>query len=230
MKKFEGQEFTKFYDDNSAATFSDIEFVKCSFKSSVISMAREPNLRSTFRNVRLLKCEQRGCTVDAAIIEETLVEDFKTHTLLQCWGAVFKHVTLRGRIGRIMISPAIETGTAPLERQRMFDAANAEYYRGVDWALDLVDAEFEECDLRRVPAHLVRRDPETQVVITRDKAIRGEWRNIEFGPAAWGTAIDFFIERGDPDLVLVAPKRHRQFKALLDGLRKLRDAGVAEPD
>jgi hypothetical protein len=32
------------------------------------------------------------------------------------------------------------------------------------------------------------------------------------------------------DVVLVAPKRSRQFKELLEGLKLLRKAGVAEPD
>jgi hypothetical protein len=41
---------------------------------------------------------------------------------------------------------------------------------------------------------------------------------------------DEFIESGDPDEVLVAPKRHRRFKDDLAGLKLLRSAGVAEPD
>jgi hypothetical protein len=230
MKTFEGQEFAKFYDDDSGAHFSDIEFAKCSFRSSVISMASEPRLRSTIRNVRLLNCEQRGCTVDAAIIEDVLIDTFRTHTLLQCWGAVFRHVTFRGRIGRIMSSPAVATGTATPEQQRAFDIANAEYYANVDWALDISEAEFDECELQRVPAQLVRRDAETQVVITREKAMRGTWRDLDLSKTYWKTSIEFFLERGDADVVLVAGKRARKYRDLLDGLKKLRDAGVAEPD
>lgn len=231
MKRIEGQEFLKFYDDNSGALFADLEFIKCSFKSSVISMAREPRFRSTIRNVRLLRCEQRGCTVDAAIVEDVLIENFKTHTLLQCWGAVFKHVTLRGKIGRIMLSPLIETATAPPERQRAFDLANAEYYAKNDWALDITEAEFEgECDLRRVPAHLVLRDPETQVIVKREKAMQGAWRKLDLGKTYWASAIAGFLQEGDPDIVFVAGKRDRNFRNLFDGLRKLRDEGIAEPE
>lgn len=230
MKTFEGQEFTQFYDDNSSAVFADLEFIKCSFRSSVISMAREPKMRSIFRNVYLRRCDQRGCTIDAAIIEDSVVENFKTHTLLQCWGAVFKHVTLRGKIGRIMISPAIETGMAPPERQRAFDAANADYYTTVDWALDIREAEAEELELQRVPAELVLRDPASQVVIKRDRVIDGRWREIDLSKTHWKTSIEFFLQRGDADVVLVAGKRDRKFRDLVDGLNKLKDAGIAEPE
>ncbi|HJQ38910.1 MAG TPA: hypothetical protein VKB93_17375 [Thermoanaerobaculia bacterium] len=230
MKKYEGQEFLKLYDDGGA-TFMDLEFVKCFFRSCALSITLDPKLRSTVRNVRLIKCQERGCSLWPAIVEEVLVEDFKTIGLFQTWGAVFKHVTLRGKIGRIMASPFIAPSLATAEQQRAFDAANAEYYSNVDWALDISDAQFEgECDLRRVPAHLVRRDPETQVVITREKAMRGEWRKLDLSKTYWAGAIEGFLQEGDPDIVFVAGKRDRNFRDLLDGLKKLRDAGVAEPD
>ena len=229
MKTYEGQEFVKWYDRGDAV-YSGVEFVRCRFRSCAVSITEDPHRRTIVRNIRLIKCEQRGGAIDTAIVEDVLVDGLKTNGLLQTWGAVFKHTTLRGKIDRIMISPAVGAGLASPQVQRAFDSANDQYYSKVDWALDISEADFQECDLRRVPADLVRRDRDTQVVIRREKAMRGEWRKIDFGPAAWGTAISFFLERGDPDLVLVAPKRHKKFRDLLDGLKRLRDAGVAEPD
>jgi hypothetical protein len=130
-----------------------------------------------------------------------------------------------------MISPLVAPGSVTPEQQRAFDAANAEYYAAVDWALDIREAEFEgECDLRRVPAHLVRRDPETQVVIRRESAMRREWRDLDLSKTYWASAIEGFLQTGDSDIVFVAGKRDRKFRDLLDGLKKLRDAGVAEPN
>lgn len=231
MKKFEGQEFVQWFDRDSGAIYSDLEFVRCRFESSGLSITRDPMLRATVRNMRLTKCEQRGSAIDAAIIEDVLVDGLKTNGLLQTWGAVFKHVTLRGKIGRIMVSPLVAPGSATPEEQRAFDVANAEYYAGVDWALDISEAEFEgECDLRRVPAPLVRRDPDTQVVIKREKAMSGKWRDLDLSKTYWASAIEGFLQEGDPDIVFVAGKRDRKFRDLVDGLKKLRDAGVAEPD
>lgn len=231
MRKFERQEFVQWFDRDSAAVYCDLEFVKCRFESCGLSITRSPIRRSTVRNVHLTNCEQRGSTVKAAILEDVVIENFKTNGLFQTWGAVFKHVVLRGKIGRIMVSPLVAPGSATPEQQRAFDAANAEYYERVDWALDISGAQFEgECDLRRVPAHLVRRDPETQVVIKREKAMRGEWRSLDLSKTFWPSAIEGFLQEGDNDIVFVAGKRDRKFLDLLGGLKKLRDAGVAEPD
>lgn len=229
LKVFEKQELSRFHDRDSGRIFSGLEFRKCSFLSSAISSTRKPELRSTVRDVKLLHCEERGCAIDTAIIEDVLVEGLRTHGLLQTWGAVFKHVTLRGKIGRVMLSPAVAPGVATASQQRAFDEANAAYYAGVDWALDISEAEFEEGELQRVPAHLVRRDSATQVVVTRERAMQGAWRALDLSKTHWATSLEFMLARGDPDVVLVAPKRHRKYRDLLEGLRILRDAGVAEP-
>ncbi len=157
--------------------------------------------------------------------------DLRQIGIFQIWGAAFKHLTLKGKIGRVMFSPAVAPATATREQQQAFDDANAEFYKNVDWAMDISEGEFEECDIRNVPANLVRRDPETQVIVTRAKAARGEWRRLDLSKTYWAASLDLLLNRGDQDVVLVAPKRNKtKFSALLDGLKMLRDAGVAEPN
>ncbi len=158
------------------------------------------------------------------------MDGFLTHGLLQTWGAVFKHVTLRGRMGRIMTSDRIATGTATAAEQSAFDEANAAYYAAVDWALDLREAEFtDEPDFRGIPARLVIRDPDSQVVVTRERAMQGTWRQVDLSGTSWEAYIQGMLRDGYPDVILVAPKRSRKFRDLLNGLMRLKDAGVTEP-
>jgi hypothetical protein len=153
----------------------------------------------------------------------------KTNGLLQSWGAVFKHVVFKGKIGRIMISPLISgvaMGKLSQDNQKAFNEANGDFYSGIDWALDLREAEFEEADLRGVPGNLILRDCNSQFLITREKAIEGKWKDIDLSGTHWRTAIEFFLEGRMQSELFVAPKRHPRFRALLDGLWKLRDAGI----
>ncbi len=235
MQMFENQEFHRLHDRDSGRLFADMEFMQCQFRSCFISRGYDPNLRSTARNMRFLRCEEKACTIGRAILEDILVDGLKTHGRFDTWGAVFKHVTLKGRIGNLKISDFIVAADAsPALRHKInlrFQAANAEYYRNVDWALDISQAEFEQADIRGVPGHLIRRDPETQVLVTRQKAEAGEWKNLDLSRTYWATAINVALrEPHYTDMVLVAPKRDPRFKELLDGLNLLRRAGVAEPD
>jgi hypothetical protein len=224
------QSYIHLFDDNSGRTFENIEFRRCYFEGCGLSITRSPARRSSVRNVQLVSCEQRGCLINGAAFEEVVVDGLKTNGLVQTWAAVFRHVVIRGSVGRIMLSDAVATGTATPEEQRAFDEANATFYAAVDWALDLREAEFDECDARGVPGRLIRRDPTTQVLVARDAAMKGAWRGIDLSGTYWSTALDFFLKSQRPDIVLVAPKRNRNFKRLLDGLKMLRDCGTAEPE
>ncbi|MCY2924023.1 MAG: hypothetical protein NT031_01040 [Planctomycetota bacterium] len=181
--------------------------------------------------MRLVDCSQQGCSLEAAIVEDCLVDGFDTSgQLLQIWGAVFNRVVLCGKIGRLMISWVVDMVNRRSEVQRAFDTANSDYYRGVDWALDISRGEFKELDIRGISASLIRRDPETQVVVTREKAIQGAWRELEFKVAPWRASLGLLLECEQSDIVLVVPKQHRRFREYLADLQLLRKAGVAEPD
>lgn len=228
-KEYDRQEFDGLFD-RPGKIHSDMVFKYCRFISCFISATKNPRKRSIIRNIAFYGCETRGCSIYPAIIEDVLVSSLKTHNLLQTWGTVFKHVKLEGNLGDIMISPLVDVMNTNPRMQTAFDEANAKYYASVDWALDISEARFIDCELQRVPARLVRRDPETQVVITREKALSGEWKKLDLSKTYWATSIKFFLDRGDPDVVLVAPKQYSKYPDLLDGLKMLRDAGVAEPD
>jgi hypothetical protein len=96
--------------------------------------------------------------------------------------------------------------------------------------LDIREADVEELDIRRVPARLIRRDPESQIVITRERAMQGVWRQLDLRNTHWATCIELFLQDGDQDVVLVAGRRDRKYRQLMYGLQALRDAGVAESD
>jgi hypothetical protein len=234
MHTIDGKTFESFYDQESSALFSDFELRHCCFESCALSMTSVPSRRSTVRNVRLFDCAERGCRLDAAVLEDVLVSGLKTHgQLLQTFGAVFNKVSLRGKIDRLMISNDVLPSILMDETDRQsiiakFRRANAEYYQNIEWAVDISGGQFKELDIRGIPAALIRRDPETQIVITRQIAEQGAWRELAFKETLWRTWIEHFLHTDESDTVLVAPKLHPKFRNYLDDIRLLREAGIAE--
>jgi hypothetical protein len=188
---FEGQEFRHFADRNSGHTFSDLLFRNCTFINSMLSVTTNPRRRSTIRNLTLINSKVISCEVDCAIVEDVLVEEMHSGGFVCLWGAVLKHVTLRGYIDYLKISPFID-GLAKPKQQRPFDKANARYCVGVDWALDIREAEFGDVDLCGVPGRLVRRDPETQVLVTRHQAEAGHWRQLDLSKTFWPETLELY--------------------------------------
>lgn len=238
MEKYENETIEFFKDWSSGRVFSDLHFVACHFVGcnfSSVDIANLDNrdlvaLRSVARNVRFENCDFAGCEVGPGIVEDCVIEDAKLWNHLQTRGTAFKHVTIRGVVDKVMITPYVDfIGRFP-GVQTQFYKANQEYYQNVDWALDISEGLFRDCDVRGIPASLIRRDPLTQAVLTREKAISGEWRDLKLGSGHWPTVFQLFLDEGYSDCVLVAPKRARNFKVLLEGLHRLRDAGIAEVD
>lgn len=226
MRQLLERRFQALYDD-ACASLSGLELVRCNFESCCLSMTTSPKKRTRVRDCVIRSCEQRGCTIEAALVERVRVEDLKSHGLLQCWAAAFREVLFLGSMGRLMISAAVKSGMASPEVQREFDAANREFYRHTSWAIDIRQAEFTECDIQGVPAGLILRDPETQVVVTREAALRGEWRDLDLSGTHWAAALQLFLDRRDQDVVLVAGKKARNHKALVEGLELLKHRGIA---
>lgn len=218
--------------ENSGRTIEGYDLERCIFQSCDLSRTvLDPSKRSVVRNVRLKDCMCSSSSVGCAILDEVVIDGLDTGPeLLFGWGTAFRHVTFRGRIGHIKVNRTYRGHPVDPAVQRLFDQANRAFYETVDWALDLREMEAQDFQLRGVPARLVRRDPATQVVVTRERAMRGDWRKLDLGKTYWDTEIETFLREGEPDRVFVAPKRDKDFKQLKAGLDLLRSAGVAEPD
>ena len=228
MKTFEKQSFDGYSDFDSGGVFEGYRFTRCEFDAVELSNAQRPDLRSTLRNCHLERCIVRqNCSINPAIVEDCVVDGLETRGLVFVRGAVFKHVVLKGKVGRFIVHWPWGAGSDP---GCPFSAANAEYYRGVDWALDLTQCEAKELQLSGVPGRLIRRDPTTQILVTRERALAVDWRSLPLGGSPYAASLELLTRCGDDARVLIAPHRDRSFQACIQAQKVLRDAGVAEPD
>lgn len=230
--KFENKTFEGLHD-SGGRTIDGLQFLECRWVGCSLSMrSSSSHGRTVVRNVEITDSQIQSCYIGAPIFENVTVSGLETGGLLQFFGAAFKHVTLKGKIGRLMPSSTVSPGDLSPKQQRDFDLLNDEFYRNVDWALDIKEAQVVEFDASRlrVPSSLIVRDKETQAVLKREKALLRTWTKLGIMDTEWAVGIELFLKTGAPDTVLVAPKRARNFKQLLAALNTLREAGVAEPE
>jgi hypothetical protein len=194
----------------------------------------DPSLRPTIRNVTLRNTNAYSAYLEGVIIEDVTVDTTKAGKApLFLRGNAYRHVTLKGRIGRTEIRgkmfPSLDLPKEDQDRIKTeWDRANAAYYETVDWALDITQATYGSLSISGVPAKLIRRNPENTAVVTRDRALGGQWRNLPSGSGLFNVVISWFIDDGYDDVVLIACPRSKRFKDDLDDLQLLRESGVAE--
>jgi hypothetical protein len=233
MIDYKNQTFRKLYDRGEALCLENMSLESCMFESCSLSLTKNVHLRSTVRSVSIKNCAANGCGIGPAIFEDVVVDGLATNDLLIIWAATFHHVKLAGDIGKIKINSWAHFVDRTEETQGPFTRSRETFYRSIDWALDISEARFKGFDATGIPARLYRRDPESQAVVTRERVMAEDGQRLARADGnPWLPWVRGALSDGSSDGVLVtplgAPKKKRD--EFLQGLRQLRDLGIAEPD
>lgn len=191
--------------------------------------------------IEVIDCTAWSCHLFDVHLEDCVVRDLKSSpggggrsTPLFLWGGSARRVTLAGMIGGLIWNPprrarsGFESDLAKAEKVRR-------YYDSIDdWALDVSQARFRSVPSFRFgpPGRLVRRDPETQPLITRSAAVRA-LELIGPGLGIWRVVLEQLVQSKWPDEIVLmpalgGPKRRREEQ--LGALGRLREFGAFEGD
>ena len=217
------------FDDPIGAVHEDLEFVQCKVDGGALGdRARRPEDRTVVRRVKATKCAV-SVSVGPVMLDDVEIADLRTGSALWVKGAVFRHVTLSGKIGSLVLTNH-RWALPEADEQAAFDASAKDFYTTVDWALDISQAQFASLDWRlSIPARLVRRDPETQVVVKRERVLEEKWRKVPLHMIV-AIALENFLQFGHPEMILAASKASKRFKEEMESIEALRQAGIIEPD
>jgi hypothetical protein len=220
-QRLSGQTFTQARHVGGDRTFAGFDLERVKFTGCVLAQHDGPDYGLVVRDVTLTRVSATNCMVNAVRFEDVTVDGLSLTKLHQLAGCVFRHVTLKGRIGPLMTIP-LPSGL-PEETKAALNAAMVAYYKDVDWALDISEAEFSDADFYMVPGDLVRRDPETQFLLRRD--VVAQTGDL---PTYAGIAASRFEMTPFDSLVAIAPRRNKNFARYLEDFTFLREKGLAE--
>lgn len=236
MKEFTNETFRRLFSRSDRLRFERMQFLNCTFENCGLSLTEDISRMSSAHGIELANCRINHCHFGPLIASEVAIHNLETNDLLILWCPYFDRVALSGELGRLKINATAAPSTLGNEKQRPFDEFRKKFYAEVEWALDISEARFKECDLEGIPAHLIRRDPESQIIVTRERALQVATPGWEAKLGCPKTHLPFvinlFLTDGYPEIVLVAPlggtKAERD--AELQTLREFRRIGLAQPD
>ncbi len=215
-EEFEHRKFIE-----QAATIADLDFERCAFGGGAIMQETDdPAYALVVSNVSLRKCKTGNVVLYGVRFEDVTVDTLGHGKAIELEACVCTHVVLRGKLGAVRFSPAVEDGS-----RAVLAPAAAKLYEHVDWALDITEAEFSDIEIWDVPGHLVKRDPETQFLIRREAAAAAD---IDALPEFAKIYVERAAEAPYETSVLAAPIRSKSFEETLNAFRRLRDLGIAE--
>jgi len=211
--------------------FEGLSFETCRFDNCFLAAPEEPSHRSLIRSVQLRDITQHACWIEGAAIEDVSLDRLKAGGDMPLYlnGCVFKHVTLSGQISGIKINRNL-VGRTDESVRAVWDVANEQYYGTTDWALDISRVRFTSSPtFEAIPGSLIRRDPETQVLLLRSALAVAHWETaVDFGTTSLDIAISWFLTGSlFDDCVLAAARANRKFMEEMAVLEALRRRGLA---
>ena len=218
----EKQTFENVKSIGSHRVVSGLELIRCQFVGGSLSQHDDPSFGLIVRDVVARRCSFKRVVCGGVRFDTVLGENL-TSTVTRLAGCALRHVTLRGRAGSLMLVPP--NFSLAEEMQAAFAAGLLDFYAGVDWALDITEAEFDDADLYYLPGDLVRHDPETQFVLRRSALANADTTDL---PPFARIAVSRFDASPFDALIAVAPKRSKDFAERLAHYRELRDRKIAD--
>lgn len=226
MEIIRDQSFHSLYDLETGRVIEDTVFTGCTFSNSFFSTVNDQLIRSTIRRCRFENCRTNRCTIGPALVQDVVVENLRSTDEVIVRAAIFEHVTLKGRIDKLLFRGKYRDLHTSPELTLQINQETARYLETVDWSLDIREAQFKECDISNLLFRLVRRDPETQVVIRRDMLLDGRWRDVLGQSHEFVSfVLKIFIESGSEEYILVAPRRG-DYRPTMQAIEALRKAGI----
>ena len=219
----EGASFERLRQYGSGRIFSDFELTRVAFASCVLAQHDDPSFGLVVRDSVLRNCSFNACSMAGVKLENVTVDGARFRKI-GIDGCVFRNVTLRGKIGQFILNgPAI---ALPEEMFASFSSAMVDFYRDVDWALDIRDAVFTDATIRAVPGELVLRNEDRHFLL--DRTDRDAVLSMpDVPPLAKAYFRDFDLTPFD-SMIAVASQGSKTFEAQLAGLRWLRERGLAK--
>lgn len=232
-KMFQGESL------RAPGAFEDIRFERCVFSHCNVGLTTYAGWRVHLRNIQIVDCSSLvGTRTGPVIAEDCLIDGLQTDDRITSLAQpLLKHVTVRGRIGKLGIGdkPVLPSAAGSKREYEALEAAltaekNA-FYKTVDWALDIREAEVELLEMSGIPLHLIRRDPETQMIWRIEKCSDPDWESRISAGNWWKSSLRVLMFTAT-ESVLVAPRNcpPRKREKILRDLHELREKGFTDPE
>jgi hypothetical protein len=203
---------------------ADLEFIECELCGGLTTYGA-PVHRSTATNIQVTNCRGALFSGNGAVFDDVIIDGIRTSRgpviLFAC---AFRHVVVKGTCNGFLFNRNICHDDS--ERNDAFISANQEFYRNVDWALDISQMKCSGFELRgSIPVELIRRNADEHFIMTREVAQSGAWK--EFDPFdAFQIGISIFLDSGATSELFVAPRRSKHFKQYLEYYQRLKAADL----
>lgn len=221
---YEGQKFHDLRHIDEPCVVSGVTVRNCEFSGCVFGQRVDSEYPIRVQDATVARTRFVNNSVSGVLFEDVTVEDCVTSgdpMILN--GCLFRRVTLRGQVGSWVINNAARSVREDVRAD--FAQAERRFYATGEYALDISEALFESASLFFLPGDLIKRDPETQFLVRKEKVVGADLSKV---PATLRTDLKLAERNPYDSTVLVVGREDEDFDEYLAMHRQLVDIGLAE--
>lgn len=230
MQNIDDQQFRMVFDDGGKV-FESLRVTNSSFDNCGMSLSKRPSRMSSVRSVHVSNCKVINSEIGPTVIEDVQVDGLEVNPILLFWSCFFRRVSFSGKIGKIKINLEPFAFCTDAGILAAFAEQRAAFYEATNWALDISRARLVDFAFKGIPLDLIRRDPQTQVIIRKRDFGRLDSLGSRFADAfpETHTRLSIFRDSDAEEVLLVVPlaaarKRREDWEG---GIAELRCLGIA---
>lgn len=230
MQHIGAKQFSMEFDTGGSA-FEVLRIANSSFDNCGMSLSKRHSRMSAVRDVHVSNCKVINCEIGPTVLEDVQIDGLDVNPILLLWSCFFRRVSLAGKIGKIKINLEPFAFCNDAGVLAAFAERRAAFYEATNWALDISRARFVDFACKGVPLNLIKRDPQTQVIIQKRGFGGIDMLGSQFADAFPEThaRLSIFSDSDAEEVLLVVPlaaarKRREDWAG---GIAELRRLGIA---
>ncbi|MGC7560415.1 hypothetical protein [Pasteurella sp. PK-2025] len=221
-------------DFGEILNYQDIVFRKVVFDNCTVGLDNDINNLNEISDIRFNDCSFIFCTFGSAIFNNVLFNNIKFQDYGIFWSPFLNKVPFEGKISSFRINSNGFMLDKNPELNNNLNQLRANFYKNIEWALDISKAKLSSFDYSGIPSHLFIRDPDTQFVVKKEKFNSLDLLDKRFKDKFDAVMIylEDFLNSNENDKVITVPlARPKKYKQpILEGLQELRRLGFAEKE
>ncbi|MET9263863.1 hypothetical protein [Amycolatopsis sp. NPDC004079] len=224
IETYVNQEFRRLRHLDAACNFCEMSFENCHFDNCVLLQDSDPSYPIEVKDVSVSGGSLTNSSAVGTSFERVSLSSCQTPgDPIAPQGCVFSEVKLRGSMGSWIFTDM--HSSIPEETRAEFLEAEREFYKNVDFALDVSEGIFETADMFYLPGDLVVRDPETQVLIRKSRLATADVSRL---PRLMVRLLRRVEKNPYDSTAFVVGRDREDFDEALAELQLLVDLGIAE--
>lgn len=201
-------------------------FDSCIFDNCYIGKDSNIDNLECIKSVQFNNCKFIHTYICTCLLEGVVFENVSFMDYGRFMSTLFNRVIFKGKFNSFSIQRLALLGDKNAKQQMLINNYRENFYKNIDWAIDISQAKLSEFYCDSIPTNLIIRDPDTQFVISKNNFNDLDLLDVSFRKnfKYLTSILEDFLNGEQNEMIIAVPlSKPKSFKEpIINGLKELK--------